>query len=143
MSIPKNLVALRSSFLYPFMTDTTNKNIDGKVLGTLCLKFNNAIAAFSYLLFILLYCPCISVLAMITKELGIKWAGFVVAWTTGLAYIIAVAFYQTFAQSNVFANIVCGISSVFIFLGFTYLVKIFVYKRQVFHQTRLIPSKVV
>jgi hypothetical protein len=80
---------------------------------------------------------------MITKELGIKWAGFVVAWTTGLAYIIAVAFYQTFAQSNVFANIVCGISSVFIFLGFTYLVKIFVYKRQVFHQTRLIPSKVV
>lgn len=57
-------------------------------------SFGSAIAAYSYLLFTLLYFPCVSVVAAISKELNFKWALFSVIWSTGLAYIIAALFYQ-------------------------------------------------
>nr|MBP7835166.1 hypothetical protein [Candidatus Saccharibacteria bacterium] len=62
--------------------------------------FGGPIAAYAYLLFTLLYFPCVSVVAVIAKELNIKWALFSVAWSTGLAYIIAALFYQVATQSS-------------------------------------------
>lgn len=56
--------------------------------------FGSAAAAYAYLLFTLLYFPCVSVVAVISKELNFKWALFSVIWATGLAYIIASLFYQ-------------------------------------------------
>lgn len=56
--------------------------------------FGGAIEAYAYLLFTLLYFPCVSVVAVIAKELNMKWAIFSVIWSTGLAYIIAALFYQ-------------------------------------------------
>lgn len=56
--------------------------------------FGGAIPAYAYLLFTLLYFPCVSVVAAISKELNIKWALFSVLWSTGLAYMIAALFYQ-------------------------------------------------
>lgn len=56
--------------------------------------FGGPIAAYAYLLFTLLYFPCISVVAAIAKELDTKWAVFSVVWSTGLAYLIASLFYQ-------------------------------------------------
>ena len=63
-------------------------------------RFQGKAGAFSYLLFVLLYFPCVSAVSAIAKESSKKWAFFSVAWTTGLAYFIAVLFYQiaTFAQ---------------------------------------------
>lgn len=58
-------------------------------------SFGGAIPAYAYLLFTLLYFPCVSVVAAISKELNFKWALFSVVWSTGLAYIIAALFYQT------------------------------------------------
>jgi len=58
-------------------------------------NFGGQIAAYAYLLFTLLYFPCVSVVATIAKELDKKWAAFSVVWSTGLAYIIATLFYQT------------------------------------------------
>lgn len=63
--------------------------------GTMVKRFGSPAAAFAYLLFVLLYFPCISVVAVITKELNRKWAVFSVVWTTGIAYITAVVFYQS------------------------------------------------
>lgn len=57
-------------------------------------SFGGAIPAYAYLLFTLLYFPCVSVVAAISKELNFKWAIFSVVWSTGLAYIIAALFYQ-------------------------------------------------
>ncbi len=49
----------------------------------------------SFLLFILIYFPCIAVVAAVKKETGHwKWAAFLVAYTTGLAWIIAFMVYQ-------------------------------------------------
>lgn len=50
--------------------------------------------AFSLMLFTLIYFPCIGVLAVTAKEAGWKWAAFLAAYTTVLAYIISLAFYQ-------------------------------------------------
>lgn len=62
--------------------------------------FGGPIEAYAYLLFTLLYFPCVSVVAVIAKELNIKWALFSVAWSTGLAYIIAALFYQIATQNS-------------------------------------------
>ncbi len=56
--------------------------------------FGNHHAAYSYLLFILLYFPCLSVIAAINKELNVRWAVFSVFWSTFIGYALAVTYYQ-------------------------------------------------
>jgi ferrous iron transport protein B len=62
--------------------------------GAMVARFDGAAGAFAYLLFILLYFPCVAATAAVYREAGMKWALFVVAWTTGLAYMAATVFYQ-------------------------------------------------
>jgi len=51
--------------------------------------------AFCYMLFSLIYFPCIAVLAAIKHESGSwKWAAFTAVYTTGLAWIVTFAVYQ-------------------------------------------------
>lgn len=57
--------------------------------------FDGKTGAFAYLLFVLLYMPCLSALGAILKEFGAKWVGFTVLWTTGQAYLLSALFYQT------------------------------------------------
>ncbi|MDP2423850.1 MAG: ferrous iron transport protein B [Bacteroidales bacterium] len=55
----------------------------------------NPIIAFSFMLFILIYFPCIGVIAAIRKESGSwKWAVFVIFYTTILAWLASFSFYQ-------------------------------------------------
>ncbi|MCG8582480.1 MAG: ferrous iron transport protein B, partial [Bacteroidales bacterium] len=50
----------------------------------------NKITAFGFMLFILIYFPCVAVIAAIRKESGAwKWALFTIVYTTGLAWIMA------------------------------------------------------
>ncbi|WP_372642785.1 ferrous iron transport protein B [Ancylomarina sp.] len=55
--------------------------------------FNNA-SALAFLIFILIYFPCIAVVVTITKESNWKWAAFVVTYTTALAWIVSFIGYQ-------------------------------------------------
>jgi ferrous iron transport protein B len=57
-------------------------------------KFNGKIGAFAFLLFILLYSPCMTALVTSKKEIGKKWAILSAIWSTSIAYIVAVIFYQ-------------------------------------------------
>jgi len=51
--------------------------------------------AFSFMLFILTYFPCIGVVAAIKRESGSwKWASFVVIYTTGIAWLLSFMVYQ-------------------------------------------------
>ncbi len=53
------------------------------------------LSAFSFLLFILIYFPCVAVIAAIRKESGSwKWAAFTILYTTSLAWIVSFLFYQ-------------------------------------------------
>ncbi|PID29202.1 MAG: ferrous iron transport protein B [Candidatus Cloacimonadota bacterium] len=57
-------------------------------------KFSSLIA-FSLMIFVLLYVPCIAVIAAINREAGeMKWAIFSAVYTTGLAYILSLIIYQ-------------------------------------------------
>jgi ferrous iron transport protein B len=51
--------------------------------------------AFSFMLFILTYFPCIGVVAAIKRESGSwKWAAFTVFYTTGIAWVLSFTVYQ-------------------------------------------------
>lgn len=58
-------------------------------------KVYTPLSAFSFLLFILIYFPCVAVIAAIKKESGSwKWAAFTIFYTTSLAWLVSFAFYQ-------------------------------------------------
>lgn len=58
-------------------------------------KVFTPLVALSFLLFVLIYFPCVAVFAAVKKEAGsIKWAIFVAAYTTTLAWLISFTVYQ-------------------------------------------------
>jgi len=54
----------------------------------------NARGAYAYMLFCLLYFPCIATIAAVGHEAGWKWAGFTAVYTTVLAWVVSTLFYQ-------------------------------------------------
>ena len=52
------------------------------------------LASISFMLFILIYFPCVAVIAAIRKEANWRWALFTMVYTTALAWFIAFAVYQ-------------------------------------------------
>ena len=70
--------------------------------------------AFSYLLFVLLYMPCLSALGAIAKEFSLKWMGFVIIWTTGQAYLLSTLFYQSATISRNFSSSFYWISGIIV-----------------------------
>jgi len=68
--------------------------------GAMVARFDGAAGAFAYLLFILLYAPCVAAIAAVYRETSAGWTLFVAGWTTGVGYATATLFYQvaTFAR---------------------------------------------
>jgi len=52
------------------------------------------LVALTLMIFILVYFPCIAVIATIKRESNWKWASFVMLYTTGLAWILSFSIYQ-------------------------------------------------
>lgn len=52
------------------------------------------LVAYGFMLFILIYFPCMAVIAAIKKEAGWKWALFTIFYTTGIAWIVSFCVYQ-------------------------------------------------
>jgi len=63
-------------------------------------NFHGQIGAYAYLLFVLLYFPCIATTSTAYKESNFGWTAFMLVWATGIAYLTATLFYQlaTFNQ---------------------------------------------
>lgn len=57
-------------------------------------KVFTPLVAFSLMLFILIYFPCMAVVAAIKRELGWRWAVFSMTYTTALAWFISFMVYQ-------------------------------------------------
>lgn len=57
-------------------------------------KVFTPLVAFTLMLFILIYFPCVAVIAAIKREANWKWATFTMVYTTALAWVIAFATYQ-------------------------------------------------
>lgn len=56
--------------------------------------FAGTLGAFSYLLFIILYTPCVAAMGAIKNEVGGRWAAFAGIWSFTLAYLMATLCYQ-------------------------------------------------
>lgn len=102
MSIPENLTGL--SFSDPLgievgdLTDSSavaeEQAVDASIFGNLKQHFVTGHAAFAYLIFILLYTPCVAAMGAYVREFGANYARFIAVWTMGLAYGGAALYYQ-------------------------------------------------
>lgn len=83
------------------------QEVQGSTLTNMAALFVSPFAAFCYLVFILLYAPCVAVLGAVNKEAGPQWTLLVFSWSTGLAYITATVCYQlgTFAEHPLFSSL--------------------------------------
>jgi ferrous iron transport protein B len=57
-------------------------------------SFGSIHAVIAYLLFILLYTPCIAVIGIISKEISTIWSAIISIWSLFLAYATATLYYQ-------------------------------------------------
>ncbi len=57
-------------------------------------KVFSPLVAFSLMLFVLIYFPCIAVIAAVKREANWGWAAFTMVYTTVLAWLVALATYQ-------------------------------------------------
>jgi len=94
LSVINNLAELKGAILHPLAARAPFTELEDGVSGVMLARFDGKIGAFAYLLFVLLYFPCISATAAMVREIDKKWTLFSMAWTTGMAYGSAVIFYQ-------------------------------------------------
>jgi ferrous iron transport protein B len=75
---------------------TELEDVDRSSYSTMVERFgaHGPQAAFAYLLFILIYAPCVAALAAIYREIGLRWMLFAVSYLTLLAWVISTAYYQ-------------------------------------------------
>ena len=99
-SIPQNLSQIATMFGNPVLAQAPISAVNQGVYGLMYERFDGQVGAFAYLLFVLLYFPCISTMAVMMRELHRGWSIFSAFWMTGVAYGTAVTFYQaaTFMQ---------------------------------------------
>ncbi|KTD33140.1 ferrous iron transport protein B [Legionella nautarum] len=114
-SIPQNLSQLGSALINPIIASAPDGEVSQSVYGMMVQRFDGQAGAYAYLLFILLYIPCVSTMAVIRQEASRKLMWFSIFWSFIIAYATAVLFYQsaTFA-----AHPQQSITWVLVILGF-------------------------
>ena len=103
-TIPANLAQLPNQLLDPLglnigdlqdqKTAAEKQEVDLGIFGAMVKRFDGQAGAFAYLLFVLLYFPCVSATSAVYRETNAGWTAFIALWTTGMAYIVATSFYQ-------------------------------------------------
>ncbi|MDG5469197.1 Fe(2+) transporter permease subunit FeoB [Deltaproteobacteria bacterium IMCC39524] len=127
-TIPDNLSGVADTLTDPLglsIGDTSSIDaaaeglaVSAGTFGAMGKLFDGKVGAIAYMLFILMYFPCVAAMAAVYRETNLRWTLFIAAWTTGLAYVSATGFYQvaTFARHPAFsAAWLAGCS--FIFIG--------------------------
>jgi ferrous iron transport protein B len=104
LTIPQNLSDVTNRLLDPLglnigalndeQTSASKQNVNTATFKAMQHSFDGQAGAFAYLLFILLYSPCVAATAAIYRETSATWATFTAIWTTSLAYFTATLFYQ-------------------------------------------------
>jgi len=126
-TVPDNLSALGNALLDPLKLNVGNVSdihaaaqeqaVHEGTFGAMVKRFDGQAGAFAYLLFILLYFPCVATIGAIRREAGTAWAGFVAIWTTVIAYMVSSGYYQlvSFSQHPLFSGLwLAGITLIFV-----------------------------
>ena len=109
-TVPENLSAIADNILDPLglnigtvndiASAASEQDVKTDTFSAMQHSFDGKAGAFAYLLFILLYAPCVAATAAIYRETNVGWTFFVVFWTTGIAYMTATIFYQAMTYSQ-------------------------------------------
>ncbi|HJM05275.1 MAG TPA: Fe(2+) transporter permease subunit FeoB [SAR324 cluster bacterium] len=109
-TIPEGLLGVADTFSDPLgiavgeIEDVSSaaeaQEVSSSTFGAMIRRFDGTAGAFAYLLFILLYAPCVAALAAIWREISPGWAVFSSAYLSILAWSTSVLYYQvsTFAE---------------------------------------------
>ena len=127
LTVPANLSVIADNLLDPLglnigtvgdmASAASEQKVKADTFSAMQHSFDGKVGAFAYLLFILLYAPCVAATAAIYRETNIGWTIFVVFWTTGIAYMTATIFYQamTYSQHPYYSLVwISGLGCVFI-----------------------------
>ena len=89
-----------SVLMNPIEASKGDGEMESGTMGVMSAKFGSSESAYSYLIFVLLYIPCISVMGAIARETSRSWMGFSILWGLNIAYSLATLYYQavTFHQ---------------------------------------------
>ena len=101
-TIPDNAKDLGGKFLDPLgiAVDTDEEaaaeelEVDTGVFAAMRKLFDGKIGAFAYMLFVLMYAPCVAALAAVYRETNLRWTLFVAFWNTLMGFVVAASFYQ-------------------------------------------------
>ncbi len=105
-TVPENVLSLRHALLDPFSTQLGEEfareelaaetlQVDKGVFNSMRKRFTDGPAqAYAYLLFILIYVPCIVAITAIAREIGVGLTIFSVIYLTVLGWIVSTLFYQ-------------------------------------------------
>ncbi|MBW1934270.1 MAG: ferrous iron transporter B, partial [Deltaproteobacteria bacterium] len=97
-SIPENLSGLAGSLADPLgigsATEEAPEEMGKSTFGVMGKRFDGKVGAFAYLLFVLLYIPCLVAVATIYRETNARWAVFEVVYTIFVAWVVSTLFYQ-------------------------------------------------
>ncbi len=133
VTIPANLADLGNQILDPIglnIGDVQDQEIVAEeqevalgTFGQMSKRFDSKVGAFAYLLFVLMYFPCVAATGAVYRETNLGWTVLVAGWTTGLGYWVATMFYQiaTFPQHPgsslawIIAGVVAMVGTIFLF----------------------------
>lgn len=99
LTIPEKISELGQALSNPVLALAPDQSMDKGAITSLQQNFKSSSAVFAYLVFILLYVPCVSTMAAIRKELGSFWMNFSLIWSTTIAYMTATMCYQLLSFS--------------------------------------------
>ncbi|OCG21902.1 ferrous iron transport protein B [Gilliamella sp. wkB108] len=102
-TIPENMAELSHTIFDPLGFASIDEDIDSLqsdlavnsiTVSKIKTSFVTSTTTLAYLIFILLYTPCVATLGTIYRETGIKWMIFVAIWTFAVGWFVATIYYQ-------------------------------------------------
>ncbi len=148
-TVPENLADLNDKWGDPLgvgvgdlsdsATAAEEQGVEVTTLSVMSTLFDGPVAAFAYLLFVLLYMPCVATIGAIFKEIGGFWAGFSATWNTVLAYSVAVWCYQIGTFSEHPASSIGWILAMLLVLTASWVLLIYFARKEVAN-SQLIPA---
>lgn len=104
-TIPDNLAELPKLLLDPLgindqvadgdiMAIQEANDVNDTTVSEIQHYFTSTASVISYLIFILLYTPCVAALGAVYREAGLRWTILVASWTFIIGWILATGYYQ-------------------------------------------------
>jgi len=88
--LAKEVVVSNMSIIYGIAEEASSQAFAQALAGTF-----NQLTAYAFMVFVLLYTPCVATIAVIKRETNSwKWTGFSVAYQFGVAWFVAMLVYQ-------------------------------------------------